>query len=383
MKLYKIIMVSIILLFILQDLTYGQIRDENINRAMDAVDTKPLEEYLNNSDSYLSNNNIDISDIIGKIIRGEFEFDLTDYIKYQIREETGYFTIVLQNSINILLVCIILTIINYFSDELNKSSVSDIVLLISIIIVVGLTMRDINAVKVLLQSEFTKIADITQDLNSLFLSAVLSIGKLGVMQFFYSYSNYIIGITTKYVYYFADIVVVLLITLIIINNLGNLIKINLLYKLVKKGALIILSIYIFIVVINFSVQGYILYKTDNIFISSVKALAPTSIPILGSAVNNFFGIFVGSLSLIKDVIGFVVIFFIISLFGSSLFKILITFVLYKITAALSEPFNEKISKLLNELTDVFYIYFISLATPVIIITIYYSVLINFLNNLFG
>lgn len=376
-------MVSIILLFILQDLTYGQIRDENINRAMDAVDTKPLEEYLNNSDSYLSNNNIDISDIIGKIISGEFEFDLTDYIKYQIREETGYFTIVLQNSINILLVCIILTIINYFSDELNKSSVSDIVLLISIIIVVGLTMRDINAVKVLLQSEFTKIADITQDLNSLFLSAVLSIGKLGVMQFFYSYSNYIIGITTKYVYYFADIVVVLLITLIIINNLGNLIKINLLYKLVKKGALIILSIYIFIVVINFSVQGYILYKTDNIFISSVKALAPTSIPILGSAVNNFFGIFVGSLSLIKDVIGFVVIFFIISLFGSSLFKILITFVLYKITAALSEPFNEKISKLLNELTDVFYIYFISLATPVIIITIYYSVLINFLNNLFG
>ncbi|MDF2948693.1 MAG: Stage sporulation protein, partial [Sedimentibacter sp.] len=155
------------------------------------------------------------------------------------------------------------------------------------------------------------------------------------------------------------------------------------YKFLKKATLLILSAYMIIVVINFSVQGYILYKTDNIFISSIKAISPAAMPIIGNAVGNFFGVFLKSVLMIKDVLGIVIIIFMFSAFGGSLIKIALALVLYKAVGVLSEPFNENISKLIYEMADMFYIYLICLMTPIIIVTVYYSILLNYMNNIFG
>ena len=138
-----------------------------------------------------------------------------------------------------------------------------------------------------------------------------------------------------------------------------------------------------IVVINFSVQGYILYKTDNIFISSIKALSPSSLPVVGNAVTSFFGVFLKSLLMIKDVLGIVIIVFILSSFGGSIIKISIALIVYKVIGVLTEPFNENISKLIYEMADMFYIYLICLITPIIIVTVYYSIIINYMNNILG
>jgi type III secretory pathway component EscU len=136
-----------------------------------------------------------------------------------------------------------------------------------------------------------------------------------------------------------------------------------------------------IVVINFSVQGYILSKTDNIFISSIKALSPSSLPVVGNAVTSFFGVFLKSLLMIKDVLGIVVIVFILSTFGGSIVKISIVLIVYKAIGVLTEPFNENISKLIYEMADMFYIYLICLITPIVIVTVYYSIIINYMNNI--
>lgn len=48
---------------------------------------------------------------------------------------------------------------------------------------------------------------------------------------------------------------------------------------------------------------------------------------------------------------------------------------------MTEPVNENISKLIYEMADIFYIYLICLITPLIIVTVYYSVLINYMNKI--
>jgi len=165
--------------------------------------------------------------------------------------------------------------------------------------------------------------------------------------------------------------------------MNKLINAKLLYKALKKGTLLILSGFMIIVVINFSVQGYILYKTDNIFISSIKAMSPSSLPLVGNAVTSFFGVFLKSLLMIKDVLGIVVIIFVLSSFGGSIIKISIALMAYKALGVITEPFNEDISKFIYEMADMFYIYLICLVTPIIIVTVYYSIIINYMNNILG
>ncbi|WP_326911648.1 stage III sporulation protein AE [Sedimentibacter sp. MB31-C6] len=266
---------------------------------------------------------------------------------------------------------------NGFPDEIIK------VVFFSVIVIFTIILKDVLSLKNMLNNDFARFKTITEDINAIFLAAMLTFGKLSILQFFQTYLNYIIGITTQFIYSFTDIITLIMISIILINNSSKLINAKLLYKFLKKGTLLILSGYIIIVVINFSVQGYILYKTDNIFISSIKALSPSSIPVVGNAVTSFFGVFLKSLLMIKDVLGIIVIIFIISAFGGSLIKMILVLIMYKSTAVIVEPFNDNISKLIYEMADIFFIYLICLITPIVITTVYYSVLLNFMNNIFG
>jgi len=378
----KITILFIIIMFLMSVYAYGDETNYIID-AVDEVPTEDLENYLKYNNTYFNDKNIDIKSLILNAFKGRLDLSIKDYILYEIQKEQGFFKDILITCVNVLVICLLLTIINYFSDEINNQNVSNIVVFFSVLIIFTIILKDVNSLKGILQNDFVKFKTITEEINGLFLAAMLTFGKLSILQFFQTYLNYIIGITTKFVYNFTDIMTVIIISVILVNNISKLLNAELLFKFLKKGTLLILSGYIIIVVINFSVQGYILYKTDNIFISSIKALSPSSIPFIGSAVTNFFGVFLKSLLMIKDVLGIVLILFILSAFGGSLIKIFVVFIMYKVTAVLVEPINEKVSKLIYEMADIFYIYLICMITPIIIVTVYYSILLNYLNNIFG
>lgn len=355
---------------------------DTVDDALNKMSTSEIDRYMKENNDYFKFKDFDIKELVKKAINGELKVNIIDYIKYQIAKEKNFIKRILVTSVNILIISVILTILNYFTEDKSKESVSKLVVFFSILIVFILATKDINYIKCLLKREYIKFSEITYNINGMFLGVIVTIGKLGIIQFFQQYSNYIIGMTTNIIYYVTEIMTIILTVIILINNISKLIDAKLLYKFLKKATLFIFAAYIFIVVINFSVQGYILYKTDNIFISSIKSLSPSSAPVVGNAVNNFFGLFMNSLMLIKDFLGFIIILFIYSTFGSSIIRLIIITLMYKLTAAICEPFNSSISKLLQELSDIMYIYFACLMTPIIIITIYYSILIKYINNIF-
>ena len=354
-----------------------------IDRAMDEMPTGDIEDYINEKSAYFRENNIRIRDLLKNAFTGNLDLSIRDYAYYQLENEQGYFRDILKTAVNVFIICIVLTIIGYFTDENTSKSVSDMVVLFSVIIIFTIILKDVLSIKSMLKSDFTDFKIITEEINAIFLAAMLTFGKLSLLQFFQTSLNYTIGITTQFVYRFTDIMTVIMIAVILINNMNKLINAKLLYKALKKGTLLILSGFMIIVVINFSVQGYILYKTDNIFISSIKAMSPSSLPLVGNAVTSFFGVFLKSLLMIKDVLGIVVIIFVLSSFGGSIIKISIALMAYKALGVITEPFNEDISKFIYEMADMFYIYLICLVTPIIIVTVYYSIIINYMNNILG
>ena len=377
-------MKKIILLVLLFTVMWGiKAQASTLDKAMDQIPTQELEDYINEKNPYFRENNLRIGDLIKNAFTGNLDISLRDYLEYELEKEEGYFKNILKTGINVFLICIILTIINYFTDESAGKGVSDIVVLFSVLIIFTILLKDVLSIKGMLKNDFRDFKTITQEINAVFMAAMLTFGKLSLLQFFQTSLNYVIGLTSNLVYTFTDLMTVIMIAVILTNNMNKLINAKLLYKAIKKGTLLILSGYIIIVVINFSVQGYILYKTDNIFISSIKALSPSSLPVVGNAVTSFFGVFLKSLLMIKDVLGIVIIVFILSSFGGSILKISMALIIYKLVGVLTEPINENISKLIYEMADMFYIYLICLITPLVIITVYYSIIINYMNNILG
>ncbi|WP_312698896.1 stage III sporulation protein AE [Sedimentibacter sp.] len=354
-----------------------------LDSALDEIPTDTLEDYLNKNNQYFSDNNIKLRDLIVNAFKGRLDISLKDYFLYEFSNEQGFFKSVLKTGINIIVICMVLTIIKYFSDEFGSQSVSDIVMVFSVLIIFTIILKDVLIIKNLLKSDFMTFKTITEEINAVFMAAMLTFGKLSIMQFFQTSLNYVVGMTTQLIYRFTDIMTIVMIAVILINNMSKLINATLMYKFLKKATLLILSGYMIIIVINFSVQGYILYKTDNIFISSIKALSPAAVPVIGNAVSSFFGVFLKSILMIKDILGIVIIIFMFSAFGGSLIKIGLALILYKAVGVLTEPFSENISKLIYEMADIFYIYLICLITPIIIVTVYYSILLNYMNNIFG
>lgn len=376
----KIILITIVLLTICTR-AYGDEADNAMDNAMDKIPIGDIEDYINNSNTYFKDNNIRIKDLIKNAFNGRLDISMRDYLYYELDQEQGYFREIVNTGISVFIICMVLTIINYFSEETDNKSVSETVVLFSVLIIFTIILKDVLFVKGMLRNDFLNLKIITEDINTAFMAAMLTFGKLSLLQFFHTSLNYIIGITTQFIYGFIDIMTVVMIAVILTNNMNKLINMNLLYKFLKKGTLLILSGYLFIVVINFSVQGYILYKTDNIFISSIKAMSPSSLPLVGNAVTSFFGVFLKSLLMIKDVLGILIIIFILLTFGGSVIKILLALIVYKVLGVIAEPFNENISKLIYEMADMFYIYLLCLITPMTIITVYYSIIINYMNNI--
>ena len=354
-----------------------------LDSALDEIPTDTLEDYLNKNNQYFSDNNIKLRDLIVNAFKGRLDISLKDYFLYEFSNEQGFFKSVLKTGINIIVICMVLTIIKYFSDEFGSQSVSDIVMVFSVLIIFTIILKDVLIIKNLLKSDFMTFKTITEEINAVFMAAMLTFGKLSIMQFFQTSLNYVVGMTTQLIYSLTDIMTIVMIAVILINNMSKLINATLMYKFLKKATLLILSGYMIIIVINFSVQGYILYKTDNIFISSIKALSPAAVPVIGNAVSSFFGVFLKSILMIKDILGIVIIIFMFSAFGGSLIKIGLALILYKAVGVLTEPVSENISKLIYEMADIFYIYLICLITPIIIVTVYYSILLNYMNNIFG
>ena len=345
----KYIILIIIYLIIFSNFNFIFAADDYMQKALDSVNTNELDNYLRGTSDYFKSKNITIKSLINDALKGKISFNILDFLSYQFKNEKDFLKQTILSSINILIVCIILTIVKYFSEEISSNNVSDIVVFISIIIVFIMATKDISFVKSSLKNEFIKFNEITQNINSIFLAFMVSFGKIGLLEFFQRYSQHVVGMTANFIYNFVETMTIVLIAIILINNISKLVNAKLLYEFLKKASLIILSLYIIVVVINFSVQGYIYYKTDNLFINAVKAVSPSSIPMVGNAINNFFGLFAKSILFIKDIAGFVIILFIFSIFGGTIIKIFIIFILYKITAALAETFNERISNLLKEL----------------------------------
>ncbi len=85
-----------------------------VDDAIEKIPVDNLEDYINNNNSYFRDNNINIKDLIINAFKGRLDISLKDYLLYELENEQGFFRDILKTGINIIVICMLLTIIKYF-----------------------------------------------------------------------------------------------------------------------------------------------------------------------------------------------------------------------------------------------------------------------------
>ena len=136
-----------IIIFLIIILTFStSVYAAAIDDAIDKIPVDNLEEYINQNNSYFKDNNINIRDLIVNAFKGRLDISIKDYFLYELEHEQGFFRDIIKTGINILIICMVLTIIKYFSDEFSNQAVSDIVILFSVMIIFSIILKDVLSI---------------------------------------------------------------------------------------------------------------------------------------------------------------------------------------------------------------------------------------------
>lgn len=146
-----------IIIFLIIILTFSiSVYAASVDDVIDKIPVDNLEEYINQNNSYFKDNNINIRDLIVNAFKGRLDISIKDYFLYELEHEQGFFRDIIKTGINILIICMVLTIIKYFSDEFSNQAVSDIVILFSVMIIFTIILKDVLSIKNMMKTDFTQ-----------------------------------------------------------------------------------------------------------------------------------------------------------------------------------------------------------------------------------
>ena len=96
--------------------------NDYVDKAIESVETSSLENYIIQNNKYFQDKNFSLGSLIKGFFSGEVKLNVLDYFRYALQSEREYLNSVVRTCINILIICIVLTIINYFTEEFSNNT---------------------------------------------------------------------------------------------------------------------------------------------------------------------------------------------------------------------------------------------------------------------
>lgn len=250
----------------------------------------------------------------------------------------------------ILIICIVIGLLRNLSTSFGNKSMSDISLLVCTMVVIGISINSFGIAYRLTLDAASVMINTMEILTPILFGILIATGAVtsgGIL------SPIIIGSVTGFGIVLKKIILPTLFTATILSMINCLTEkdyVNKLAKLLRNASVIVTGLIIAILTGVITVQGLITETSDSLLMTTAKYSLSTFIPIVGGFTADTVELFLHCMGSIKNIVGVFAVISLILIIAVPLIKILIIALLYKLTAAVSEPVCEnKISDGLNEM----------------------------------
>ena len=325
---------------------------ENImNEQLDSMDLSELEELLNEAPAEMTiADEISVNSIINDLLNGQPIFD-SENLMDNIKE---LFFIEVRSSLilgcEILAVCIIIGLLNNFSNSFGSKTVSSLGTMICGFVIIALCIGSFYQTYNSCSSTMDVMSTTMTILLPIMIPLLISMGGISSGSIM---DPVILASVTGFNFIMQHIVLPLIFLsaiFILINSITDKDYVKKLALFMRKGALFITGLTITIFSGITAVQGIMTKSADSLLMKTAKFSIDNFVPIIGGFAADSLDMVINCIGVIKSAVGLIGIVIIISMLAMPVIKIMAVAVIYKITAIAAEPVaNKNISDSLNEI----------------------------------
>ena len=375
----KIILIFILVLIILMLPT--QVFAENEEIMTSTQEKFNINSFLKDAKEYTGDffEDVSITDMFNEAVQGKIN-NQTIYkkvLKLLGQEVTSSLKVL----ISILVIIVIHGILKSITDGLENNNVSQIIYFVQYILIVTLIMSNFTEIIKLVQEAANNLVGFINVLIPLLLTLMVYTGSITTGTVLEPIILFISNFTGNIIANVLIPVVLIIVVFSIISKISERIQIEKISKFLKLSVVWFLGIVLTVFVGVVSLEGTLSSSVDGITAKTAKAAVSSVIPVVGKVLGDVVDSVLGCGVILKNAVGFIGVIVIIGICIMPIIKIGTLSVIYSLASAIVQPVaDEKIVKLLDEMSGVFKLLLAILCSLSVILIIGITMVVKISNS---
>ena len=348
-------MKKIILIFVLVLMIPSKVFAETEEEIMTSTQEKfNISGFLKEAEEYSGDffEDINLTDMFNEAIQGKIN-NQTLYKKVinLLGQEVSSS---LKTLISILVIIVIHGILKSITDSFENSNVSQIIYFVQYILIVTLIMSNFTEIIKLVKETSNNLVGFINVLIPLLLTLMVYTGNIVTSTILEPIILFVSNFIGNIISNVLIPIVLIIVVFSIISKISERMQIEKLSKFLKSGVVWFLGVVLTIFVGVVSLEGTLSSSVDGVTAKTAKAAISSVIPVVGKVLGDVVDSVLGCGVILKNAIGFVGVIVIIGICIMPIIKIATLSVIYSLASAVVQPVaDEKIVKLLDEMSGVF------------------------------
>ena len=375
----KIILIFIVVLIILMLPT--QVFAENEEIMISTQEKFNINSFLKDAKEYTGDffEDVSITDMFNEAVQGKIN-NQTIYkkvLKLLGQEVTSSLKVL----ISILVIIVIHGILKSITDSLENNNVSQIIYFVQYILIVTLIMSNFTEIIKLVQETANNLVGFINVLIPLLLTLMVYTGSITTSTVLEPVILFVSNFTGNIIANVLIPVVLIIVVFSIISKISERIQIEKISKFLKSSVVWFLGIVLTVFVGVVSLEGTLSSSVDGITAKTAKAAVSSVIPVVGKVLGDVVDSVLGCGVILKNAVGFIGVIVIIGICIMPIIKIGTLSIIYSLASAVVQPVaDEKIVKLLDEMSGVFKLLLAILCSLSVILIIGITMVVRLSNS---
>lgn len=347
----KIILIFILVLQLFTGKAFAETEEEIMTTTQEKFN---ISGFIQEAEKYIGQTfkDLDLGDMLNQAIQGKVDNEsLYKNVMNLIGQEV---TSSLKILISILVIIVIHGILKSITDNLENTSISQIIYFVQYILIVTLIMSNFTEIIKIVKDTANDLVGFINVLIPLLLTLLIYTGNIATSTLLQPIILFISNFIGNII---ADIlipIVLIIVVFSIISKISERVQLNKLSKFLKSGVVWFLGIMLTIFVGVVSLEGTLSSSVDGITAKTAKSAVSTVIPVVGKVLGDVVDSVLGCGVILKNAVGLIGTIVILGICIMPIIKIGTLSIVYSLAAAIIQPIaDDKIVKLLDEMSGVF------------------------------
>lgn len=352
-KTFKIFIFIILIFNVLNfNISYANNIDEDTLSTQ--KETFGISSFIENSKKYSGEffEDIDIDEILNSAIKGEIDNSniykrILNLLGTEVR--TG-----IKSLISILVIIIIHSILKSVSESLENDSISKLIYYVQYIAIVTIIMGNFSDIINLVKETTDNLVGFMNTLIPVLVSLMIYTGSITTTSILEPIILLMINFIGNMVENILIPIILIITSMSIISKISDNVRVEKISKFLKSSTIWFLGIILTIFAGVISLEGTLASSIDGITAKTAKTIVSSTIPVVGKILGDIVDSVLGCGVILKNAIGFLGVIIIIGICILPILKLSVLSISYKVVSSISETIaDEKIIKLLDQISDIF------------------------------